>query len=177
MLPFFLKVDNKSSDTFYINQQYSMKMEHLNPYSIECSCRCKGSCIKYGKYPRKLIVNDNPICINIQRVYCKNCHKTHAILPTFIIPYELHTMDYVLDLVHQYKDETISSADYELKRYIEIFKSWMVRFKAIEYSMSDDIEEVITFSAYHYGMCFMQNLKRKNSKLNEVTYFIGALPT
>lgn len=177
MIPCFLKVDNIVSDTFYLNMQYSKKMEELNPYSLECSCKCKGQCIKYGRYPRRLIVNDKLAFIFIQRVYCKKCKKTHAILPTFIVPYEINTLEYIMDLVKEFKDEKISSADYELERYINVYKAWEARFKAIEYTISDDIEEVITFCAYYYGMCFMQSAKRKNSKLNEVIYFVGALPT
>jgi len=48
----------------------------------------------YGSYPRKTPSFLGPILI--QRVYCENCKKTHALLPCFIIPYAR-----VLDVVRE----------------------------------------------------------------------------
>ena len=82
---------------------------------------------------------------------------------------------YILDIVLNY--EYINTADYELKRYKRIYTEWEMRLKIIGIEIGDDINKVITFCAYYFNMCFMQSGIRKNSKLNEVKYFIGALPT
>ena len=52
-----------------------------------------------------------------------------------------------------------------------------MRLKIVGIEIGDDINKVITFCAYYFNMCFMQSGIRKNSKLNEVKYFIGDLPT
>ena len=84
-------------------------------------------------------------------------------------------LDYILDVVSSY--DYVNTADYELKRYKRIYCEWETRLKMIGLNTSDDIDKVITFCAYYYNMCFMQNIIRKNCKLNEVKYFIGDLPT
>ena len=82
---------------------------------------------------------------------------------------------YILDVVLNY--EYINTADYELKWYKRIYADWENRLKTIGLGIGDDINKVITFCAYYFNMCFMQSGIRKNSKLNEVKYFVGSLPT
>lgn len=171
MIPFFIKKYKNEGFTFLDINRYNDSVDNMNPYALQCSCGCKGGCIKYGKY-KKLV---DKYEIFIQRVLCKTCKITHAILPTFIVPYERMPLDYILDMTLNY--DCVNSADYELKRYKRIYKEWDVRLKSIEIKDSDDINSVITFCAYYFNMCFMQNKIRKNSKLNEVKYFIGSLPT
>ena len=74
----------------YLLNRYNDSVNNMNSYSIQCNCGCKGSCIKYGKYKR--IIDKYEIFI--QRVLCKVCKITHAILPTFIVPQERMPLDY-----------------------------------------------------------------------------------
>ena len=171
MIPFFIQKNKNESLNFLDINKYNESVNNLNPYSIQCNCGCKGSCIKYGKYKR--IIDKYEIFI--QRVLCKVCKITHAILPTFIVPYERMPLDYILDVVLNY--DYVNTADYELKRYKRIYADWKNRLKAIGIRICDDINKVITFCAYYFNMCFMQSKIRKNSKLNEGKYFIGDLPT
>ncbi len=80
---------NINVNTSYVNM-YSLKI-FLDAYYIavaNCSrkCRtCKSLCHFHGSYTRK-----TPLCIGpilIQRVYCKSCKKSHALLPCYIVPY------------------------------------------------------------------------------------------
>ena len=171
MIPFFIKKNKNEGFDFLDINKYNESVENMNSYSFQCNCGCRGSCIKYGKYRRFIDKYE----IFIQRVICKVCKITHAILPTFIVPYERMPLDYILDIATKY--DYINSADYELKRYKRIYAEWEVRLKIIGIKISDDINKVITFCAYNFNMCFMQSKIRKNSKLNEVKYFIGSLPT
>lgn len=157
--------------------KYYDDMNNLVSYKIECGCGKKGCCIKYGRYKRILINNDKKMDIFIQRVYCKHCKKTHSILPRFIIPYEREPFDYVLDLVLEFKDKEISKVDYQLVRYISIYKKWESRLKSIGLSISDGINKVITLCASTFKMSFMQNKMRNNIKLKKVEYYIKELPT
>ena len=172
MTPFFIKKNKNEEFNFLDINRYNDSVNNMNAYSIQCNCGCKGSCIKYGKYKR--IIDKYEIFI--QRVLCKVCRITHSILPTFIVPYERMPLVYILDLVTNTIYDN-NSADYELKRYKRIYADWKNRLKAIGIGIGDDINKVITFCAYYYNMCFMQNIIRKNSKLNEVKYFVGSLPT
>lgn len=169
--------DNELNDFCANIDEYYAHMDELISYKLECSCKIKGSCIKYGWYERTLIINDKPTIIRIQRVYCKHCRKTHSIIPKFIIPYERQTFTYILELTYEYKDRKIDKADYELIRYINIFKKWNNKLKSIGRTISDGLNKIITFCASTYKMCFMQNKKRRNRKLKEVEYKVIILPT
>ena len=173
---------NTLDDLFSIHiyqeiNKYYREMADLKSYKLECSCGIKGNCIKYGSYERKLIINDKTVTIKIQRVYCKHCKKTHAIMPIFIIPYEQKPLNYVLDLVMTYIDKKVSKADYELTRYLSIYNRWENRLRSIEITLSDGINKVIAFCASFFKMCFMQNKVRRNIKLNWVDYYAIPSPT
>ena len=44
---------DKNEDFNFLDiNKYNESVNNLNPYSIQCNCGCKGSCIKYGKYKR-----------------------------------------------------------------------------------------------------------------------------
>ena len=76
-----------------------------------------------------------------------------------------------------YNDKDISKADYEIIRFKRIYKKWENRLKTSETINGDDLYEVITFCATNFKMCYMQNVTRKNIKLNKVEYHVIHLPT
>ena len=98
-------------------------------------------------------------------------------MPIFIVPYERKPLDYILDLVNGYNDKDISKADYEIIRFKRIYKKWENRLKTSETINGDDLYEVITFCATNFKMCYMQNVTRKNIKLNKVEYHVIHLTT
>ena len=51
-------------------------------------CGKKGSLGYHGFYTRCLIVCGICIIVSIQRLKCSECGHTHALMPSFIIPYE-----------------------------------------------------------------------------------------
>ncbi len=173
-----IRKNNNTINKFCVNiNQYNEAMDKLTSYKLECGCGIKGNCIKYGKYKRTLIINDKKETIYLQRIYCKHCKKTHTIMPIFIVPYERKPLDYILDLVNGYNDKDISKADYEIIRFKRIYKKWENRLKTSETINGDDLYEVITFCATNFKMCYMQNVTRKNIKLNKVEYHVIHLPT
>ena len=173
-----IRKNNNTINKFCVNiNQYNEAMDKLISYKLECGCGIKGNCIKYGKYKRTLIINDKKETIYLQRIYCKHCKKTHTIMPIFIVPYERKPLDYILDLVNGYNDKDISKADYEIIRFKRIYKKWENRLKTSETINGDDLYEVIPFCATNFKMCYMQNVTRKNIKLNKVEYHVIHLPT
>ena len=169
---------SKSELTNSVNiKQYDKDMDNLEPLTLKCECGRVGSLIKYGKYKRDIIINDIVHEMKIQRVYCKDCGRTHAILPIFIIPFERQTLPYVLELIDNSFDGEINKADYELVRWTGIFNTWHNRLVGCVNIFSDDLSKIINFCASTYKMMFMQAKKRKKDKLNEVNLFLGELPT
>jgi hypothetical protein len=65
----------------------------------ECcpECRAKGEMIRWGRYQRSAKTGQQKYVIEIQRVRCKRCGATHALLPNFLHPYR----HYVLKLMQK----------------------------------------------------------------------------
>lgn len=175
---------SKSNMSLDVNiSQYEYDMKNLNRFEVQCSCGCRGSIIKYGTYSRDIIIDDKLVTIRIQRVYCKECGETHALMPVFIIPFDRRPLKYVLELIDILKNEKVNSADYELVKYQKLFKQWEKNLKIINKSFNDEIFDLIVFSAYHFKRMFLQRAlnrfkrKFKTAKLFKVDYFSMVLPT
>lgn len=163
--------DYKAREISFIDiNKYNDSIRKLKPYSLKCSCGCRGSLIKYGRYKRRIDNYD----ILIQRVYCKNCKVTHALLPIFIIPYERNSICCVMDMINC---DIICKADYELIRYKNIYNEWIKKMNIKGINNCDGLELIITFCANRYNMGFMQSKLRLNRNGKIVDYCVENLPT
>lgn len=99
-------------------------IENKCPY-----CKCKDTLIKYGHYKRNLsILEGNSIenyVVSVQRVSCKGCGKTHALLPNFIVPYIIMACFSITQIV----TEAMKSSAYKL--YDTIGISFQLIYKYI----------------------------------------------
>ena len=67
----------------YDDLVYSLQINML-----ECSgCHKSGCLVIYGRYTRHIRLCGKLIDLSVQRVRCKECGKTHAILISVIVPY------------------------------------------------------------------------------------------
>lgn len=73
------------------------------PY-IECPGCNSSELIKWGHYNRNIYFIRNNIIeyksVAIKRVRCKKCGATHALLPSFIIPYKQNLLDVILSSIN-----------------------------------------------------------------------------
>ena len=75
------------SDSFKLSQDYYDRLIFSLPiHQLECSCGETGFLIFYGFYNRKVKSDGELIVLRIQRVKCRKCGKTHAILPASLVP-------------------------------------------------------------------------------------------
>ena len=88
-------------------------------YCLECP-HCKSDkLIKWSSYKRivyYLDENQKLKCelLEIKRVRCQKCHKTHALLPECIVPYKQPTLDIILKSINE---------DSESKKYLSYLKT------------------------------------------------------
>lgn len=91
----------------------------LNFTRLECPCCHSKEYIKWGFYERGVTYMKNgrihSETVSIQRILCKSCNKTHAILPLGIVPYKQLTDEILISLL---LDETI----------VEYFSDDMIRY-------------------------------------------------
>jgi hypothetical protein len=61
---------------------------HIFPVSEHCpDCRASGCLIRWGTYKRRARTGEIDYLIRIQRVRCKECGRTHSLLPDFLHPH------------------------------------------------------------------------------------------
>ena len=96
-----LQVFKFRSELYNLNKINIVKRE-IKRYEKECNygyieCPCCGSdkLISYGSYERNVIVYSEYFKIKIKRVMCKDCGKTHALIPYFLIPYYQHEKTFI----------------------------------------------------------------------------------
>lgn len=66
---------------------YNKMLYDLPLHRIKCTCGKSACLIFYGHYSRKVKFFSVLLTILVQRVLCKECGRTHAILPSLLVPY------------------------------------------------------------------------------------------
>ena len=62
-------------------------------FNVTCTCGTKGCLIRYGHYHRHVKLSSSLISLRIQRVWCKHCGTSHAILLSALVPYSQIILD------------------------------------------------------------------------------------
>ena len=153
-----LENDNNKADNYYKN------IDELYAATLTCpECKCSGQCIKYGKYSRHIIFDENnnddneKQIIKIQRVRCMNCNKTHALIPVFIIPFRIHEASFFILIVQAF---LYKNANPYINRFKKDYLLWVNRLRchSIEITLSN-LNEIYIKCSRLYFMCLMQTHK------------------
>ena len=77
-----------------IKDYYSFQL-NLDLSKVSCP-NCKTNrFVRWAYYKRNININDFEETISILRIKCKSCGQTHAVLPSFIVPYLHHSIEYL----------------------------------------------------------------------------------
>ena len=71
----------------FSQETYNDYVFALQPHMLKCKCGRCGGMVFYGHYERHLKLLGLFLSLIIQRVRCSFCGRTHAILPSLIVPY------------------------------------------------------------------------------------------
>jgi hypothetical protein len=109
-----------------------------------CSnCGYAGNLHRHASYKRTIICRYITTRITIQRVICPDCGKTHALIPSDLIPYFQHTVETILNLLElinikkQFYSEIIKSfrkfnlsfSEGHISLYVKRFKTSMYKIE------------------------------------------------
>jgi len=113
---------------------YNEAINEMKIQEIECPyCKNMGQCKKHGKYTRYILewVKGKKVCSSLEviRVRCQYCDRTHSILPSFIIPYSSYGLCFVLGVVQCYYKGDITVS--EICEKYDISESMLYRWKHI----------------------------------------------
>ncbi|WP_442879861.1 DUF6431 domain-containing protein [Anaerorhabdus sp.] len=151
-----------------INQEtYDLYINSLCLSSIPCpKCNQIHCLIYHASYNRYLKTRSNKIKLKIQRVLCTNCNSTHALLPSFIVPYSQITTSAMISIItsdhrssyldeHPLLDE--SNLRYILKQYNRLFKPFLSNIASL------NITSIIKRCFFSVSKMFMQIKNTINS--------------
>lgn len=113
------------------------KETEINLRRIECP-HCKSdNLIKWGSYTRNIYYIENSSIefdvIKIQRVRCKECGHTHALLPNFIVPYRQHALDVIILSIennkiidkYNFSEDTIEKWRKQFREFLPYIKTML----------------------------------------------------
>ena len=164
MITILIKDCNQISQNFYDQIVTSLPF-----HRIQCTCGKKGCLIGYGHYSRKVKWMSVLVKLSIQRVLCRECHHTHALIPSFLVAYSqvsLNDQQAILICLESHRQpmkvmlRNFLIDESNIKYIVRQFrKHWKQRLLAIGASLSEDLT-VPCLSAY--SRQFMQIHRTRN---------------
>ena len=98
-----LKVEKENS---VISQEtYDSIIRSIDIHSLECTCG-RHDMVVHSYYSRNIKNESGVIKLDILRVKCKECGKTHAVLLSLIVPYQSVELEIQIQIL---KDEDVET--------------------------------------------------------------------
>lgn len=104
-------------------------LQNLERLEILCPV-CGGSTALHGSYDRHIHIDEKVEWIEIQRVKCTGCGRTHAVIPDFIRPYKHHSAEEI-EIVLRDMEDGISPEHVETPAGISTVKRWFSEFEGL----------------------------------------------
>ena len=127
--------------------------------------------VVHGYYTRKLKTNNGNIELVILRVRCKDCGKTHAVLISFIVPYQSIEMSVQIKIIANSYIEKImycnpSIDELDIFRVKERFRS---KYKAWMRSLNLTLEDDLVLESFRYFRSNFMQTHRGVYNLNVIS--------
>lgn len=137
--------------------------EELNNITGCCCLNCGSKdFLYYGSYQRNIVeIAGERIetVINIKRLQCCKCKKTHAVIPSFLIPYKQHTLNTINEILTEkiVDEKTYNEIEETTGVSRQLQKYWRVQLD----SLRGKLEILFLIFAY-------KKLVKKLSKENNI---------
>ncbi len=146
----------------YITQEiYDSYILELDIHQLTCSCGISGHLIRHAYYTRYLKIPEEKVELRILRLRCKICEKTHALLPSEIVPYSQTQLSDQIKIIEAYESQEPlnhimennpsideSNLGYIIRNYL---RNWKERIKSISLSVTDDFFKLVTQCFIKFG--------------------------
>ncbi len=151
-------------DSFKLSQDYYNDIVFSLPLDrMECTCGESGSLIFYGFYKRSVKYDGTVLVLRIQRVRCRKCGKTHAILLSSLIPYSQISLQDQQQIIYDLSTTGSCSGvmdrnpliDENNARHIlrRFRRYWQERIRSLGFFVTD---ELVLPCFSHFSLQFMQ---------------------
>lgn len=145
---------------------YNNIISNLQFHRLTCpGCKHKSTLFIHGYYRRFLNVPGGKVVFRICRVKCKSCNKTHALLPSFLVPYSQTSLPDHIAVIDAYEsDEKTASLlksnralDESTLRYITRKYSKYWKHRMLSYDLkTNPLSELVESCFSHFNKQFMQ---------------------
>lgn len=145
---------------------YNKFIDSINYCNLECSCGIANCFNIHGYYYRYVKSIIRKISLQIQRVKCKHCNKTHSIFPHIIVPYSQILLPDQISIIAANSEKKIletimtnnESIDESNIRHIvkQHSKYWKERILSIGLTITDDILTLSEKCLREFKKQFMQ---------------------
>lgn len=150
--------------------------EHMKKLNIEvlvCPfCGAKHAVSSFASYKRHLVTYDNNAAqdniLIIPRYICSSCGRTHALLPSVIVPYMSFSFKFTVSLIHDYLVHKYHSVEAMCEHYgiaISTFYRILKKFKEDKQLWLGILEDKLISN-----LSFVQHII--NSSFDEIENFI-----
>lgn len=99
MITVFVSENNPISQ-----KSYDDAMDQLDPFRLPCTCGCSGSLIRYGSYCRHVKADGTKFPLIIRRVLCQSCCRSHALIPSSLVPYSQIPLEDQISLIEAFEE-------------------------------------------------------------------------
>ena len=99
MITIFVEENNPLTQNFYNNL-----INNLQFHTLTCTCGHSACLSIHGYYTRSLKTPEGKIPLRICCVICSCCHRTHALLPSSIVPYSQVSTKEHIDIITSYEN-------------------------------------------------------------------------
>ena len=99
MITIFVEENNPLTPNFYNNL-----INTLQFHSLTCTCGHSACLSIHGYYTRSLKTPEGKRTFHICRVICSCCHHTHALLPSFMVPYSQVSLEEHVEIISSHED-------------------------------------------------------------------------
>lgn len=142
---------------------YDEIVQCLQVDQITCPCgHCQGM-RKYGRYARTVWFRGEEIKLNIQRVQCTRCGRTHAILLDVLVPYSRIPLEDQRQIIVSFEAGDLPRAVQNANYYIEdwmayhIMRKYRVHWQQRLFSKGISLQDKLVWDCFRfYGQQFLQ---------------------
>lgn len=133
----------------FSQDSYDLVLDQLQLHMVKCTCGKSGCLIRYGHYRRYVKFMSDLLCLTVQRVWCKECRTSHALIPSVLVPYSqipLRDQQEILELMEKgvspepVMDRNILIDENNVKYIVRQFRRhWEQRILSLGLSLSDHL--------------------------------------
>lgn len=166
MITFLVEENNPLSQNFY-----NSCLNSLQFHQFSCSCGHSGCLNIHGYYKRRVKTHEGSFWLVVCRVKCSVCGKTHAILPSSLIPYsqiplvcccqvisDLCSSSNINSVCENYPEIDENNVKSIIRRFQKHWKQRLLSFRI----NIDPVRELVLACFSHYSVQFLQIHKTAN---------------